>query len=284
MTAGSERDTYSYEPFTRHPFYEAINRALVEEGIRRLPPAAGGRTIVDLSCGTGAMTLMVIEALRSRGLEASLVAAEPSSEALAQAERRLAGSGMDVRFVQGGATELTGTLAGPVDAVFLGNAIHLVDDVDRLVGQVAGLLAPGGVFAFNSAFFEGTYVAGTEAYYRLWTLRALRRLRREHPQIRLSRDARMSARGWRSHEEYADSLRRTGFDIPHLARDEVRMDLASFQDIGRYWLFIEGALPGVPLAAGADALAHGAAEAFDELGLDDVPRNWLQVVGSLRAG
>ena len=43
MTAGSERDTYSYEPFTRHPFYEAINRALVEEGIRRLPrrPAAG---------------------------------------------------------------------------------------------------------------------------------------------------------------------------------------------------------------------------------------------------
>jgi ubiquinone/menaquinone biosynthesis C-methylase UbiE len=284
MTAGSERDTYSYEPFTRHPFYEAVNRALVEEGIRRLPPAAGRRTIVDLSCGTGAMTLMVIEALRSRGLEASIVAADPSSEALAQAERRLAGSGMDVRFLEGGVTELPGTLAGTVDALFFGNAIHLVDDVDRLVEQVAGLLAPGGVFAFNSAFFEGAYVPGTEAYYRLWTLRALRWLRREHPRIRLSRDARMSARGWRSHEEYVDSLRRAGFDIPHFARDEVRMDLASFQDIGRYWLFIEGALPGVPLAAGADALAHGAAEAFAELGLDDVPRNWLQVVGSLRAG
>ena len=284
MTVGSERDAYSYEPFTRHPFYDTVNRALVDEGIRRLPPARGGRTIVDLSCGTGAMTLMVVEALQSRGLEASIVAAEPSSEALARAERRLAGSGMDVRFVEGGVTELTGALSGAVDALFFGNAIHLVEDVDRLVGQVGGLLVPGGVFAFNSAFFEGAYVPGTEGYYRLWTLRALRWLRREHPRFRRSRDARMSARGWRSPEQYADSLGRAGFEMPLFAPDEVRMDLASFQDIGRYWLFIEGALPGVPLAAGAAALAHGAAEAFDELGLDDVPRNWLQVVGTLRAG
>jgi hypothetical protein len=45
--------------------------------------------------------------------------------------------------------------------------------------------------------------------------------------------------------------------------------------------FIEGALPGVPLAAGAEALEHGAAGAFEELGLEYVPRNWLQVVASL---
>jgi ubiquinone/menaquinone biosynthesis C-methylase UbiE len=283
MTAGSERDTYSYEPFTRHPFYEAVNRALVEEGVRRLVPPDRSLTIVDLSCGTGAMTLMVIEALTSRGLKARIVAAEPSSEALAQAERRLAGSGMDVRFVQGGVSDLAATLEGAVDALFFGNAIHLVDDLDRVVEQIAGLLAPGGVFAFNSAFFEGAYVTGTEPYYRLWTLRALRWLRREHPQIRLSREVRMSARGWLSQEDYAGSLRRNGFDIARCALDLVRMDLSSFQDIGRYWLFIEGALPGVPLPAGADALAHGAAEAFEELGLDDVPRHWLQVVGSRRA-
>ena len=163
MTVGSERDTYSYEPFTRHPFYETVNRALVEEGVRRLAPAPRGATVVDLSCGTGAMTLMVIEALRSRGVEASIVAAEPSSEALAEAERRLAGSGADVRFVQGGVTELAGALDGPVDALFFGNAIHLVPDLDRVVGEIAGLLAPGGVFAFNSAFFEGAYAAGHRA-------------------------------------------------------------------------------------------------------------------------
>jgi len=281
MTAGSERDIYSYEPFTRHPFYERVNRALVEEGIRRLAPVARSRTIVDLSCGTGAMTLMVIDALRRRGLEARVIAVEPSSEALAQAERRVAGSGMRVRFLQGDVTDLGETLAGTVDALFFGNAIHLVDDKDQALRRIAGLLAPRGVLAFNSAFFEGAYVPGTEAYYRLWTLRAIRWLRREHPQLRLSRDARATARVWLTPDEYAGSLRRHGFDVQHCALDEVQMDLASFQDIGRYWLFIEGALPGAPLAAGAQALEHGAAEAFDELGLDSVPRNWLQVVGTL---
>ena len=281
MTVGSERDTYSYEPFTRHPFYETVNRALVEEGVRRLAPAPRGATVVDLSCGTGAMTLMVIEALRSRGVEASIVAAEPSSEALAEAERRLAGSGADVRFVQGGARRARRRpRRGRSTPCSSGTPSTWSPTSTGSSAEIAGLLAPGGVFAFNSAFFEGAYVPGTEPYYRLWTLRALRRLRREHPQIRLSREARMSARGWLSREDYADSLRRNGFDIAHCALDLVRMDLASFQDIGRYWLFIEGALPGVPLAAGADALAHGAAEAFEELGLDDVPRHWLQVVGS----
>ena len=109
----------------------------------------------------------------------------------------------------------------------------------------------------------------------------MRWLRREHPQVRLSRHEKALARTWLSQDEYASSLRRHGFDVLHCALDRVNMDLASFQDIGRYWLFIEGALPGAPLAAGAEALEHGASEAFAELGLEYVPRNWLQVVASL---
>jgi ubiquinone/menaquinone biosynthesis C-methylase UbiE len=281
MPAASEHDVYSFEPFTRHRFYDDVNRALAEEGIRRLPsPSAAGRTIVDLSCGTGAMTLMVIEALRSRGLDATVIGVEPSSDALARAESRVAGAGLGVRFVQGDAADLAGTLPGAVDAVFFGNAIHLVDDKDEVLRQIAGVLAPGGVFAFNSAFFEGAYAPGSERYYRLWTVRAIRWLRREHAHVRLSREAKAAARRWLSQDEYETSLQRHGFDVRHSALDEVHMDLASFQDIGRYWLFIEGALPGVPLAAGADALEHGAAEAFEELGLEYVPRNWLQVVAS----
>lgn len=281
MATGSEHDLYSYEPFTRHRFYEDVNRSLVEEGIRRLPRPAADRTIVDLSCGTGAVTLMVLEALRRRGLEATIVGVEPSSEALAQAESRLAGAGMKVRLVQGDASNLAGLLPGPVDAVFFGNAIHLVNDKDEALRQVAGVLAPGGVLAFNSAFFEGAYAPGSERYYRLWTVRAMRWLRREHPGLRLSRTEKVVARQWLSKEEYETSLERHGFEVLHSALDEVHMNLGSFQDIARYWLFIEGALPGAPLTAGAEALVHGADEAFEELGLEYVPRNWLQVVASL---
>jgi ubiquinone/menaquinone biosynthesis C-methylase UbiE len=281
--AGSERDLYSFDPFTRHAFYEAVNRALVEEAVRRLPAsAARDGTVVDLGCGTGAMTLMVIEALRSRGLEATVVAVDPSSEALARAEARVAGAGMEVRLVQGEIADVADALVGAVGALFFGNAIHLVHDKDQALRDIARVLVPGGVLAFNSAFFEGAYAPGTERYYKLWTLRAMRRLRREHPEVRLARDAN-ALPAWLSPDEYASSARRHGFDVVHCALREVRMDLASFRDIGRYRLFIEGALPGAPLAAGADALGHGADEAFAEMGLAYVPRNWLQVVASLGA-
>ena len=56
------------------------------------------------------------------------------------------------------------------------------------------------------------------------------------------------------------------------------MPLRAWQDIGRYWLFIEGALPGVPIPIGADALEHSAAEAMAELDITEVPRNWLHIV------
>jgi hypothetical protein len=50
------------------------------------------------------------------------------------------------------------------------------------------------------------------------------------------------------------------------------------QAISEYELFARGALPGVPLSLAVDCLRRGAAEAFRELKLSTVPRNWLQVV------
>jgi len=69
-----------------------------------------------------------------------------------------------------------------------------------------------------------------------------------------------------------------GLRVVEREMEVAQMPLRAWQDIGRYWLFIEGALPGVPIPVGADALEHAAAEAFDELGIDNVPRIWLQLV------
>jgi hypothetical protein len=52
----------------------------------------------------------------------------------------------------------------------------------------------------------------------------------------------------------------------------------SLADIGRFSLFIEGALPGVPLEEGSEALQVGLVRALDELQLSAVPRYWLEVV------
>jgi hypothetical protein len=134
----------------------------------------------------------------------------------------------------------------------------------------------------NSAFFTGAVTPGTERFYRLWMVRALRRLRQTHPQLRLARSAGESAIDWRSAEEYELLLREHGFEVLTCAMDEAHMSLRSVQDIGHYRLFIEGALPGAPLDVGADALGFGAAEAFRELDLEFLPRRWLQLVARRR--
>jgi ubiquinone/menaquinone biosynthesis C-methylase UbiE len=283
MTEGDgEREVFSYEPFTRHAFYEDVNRRLVRRVLERVRvPAAGEKlSVVDLGAGTGALTRILVETLDQCGIGARITAVEPSAAALAVAERGLAGSAADIRFVHGDAAELA--RLEPVDAVFFCNAIHLVPDKDEVVGTVVRALVPGGLLALNSAFFTGAYPPGTEAFYRLWTARALRRLRRQHPDVRLSRGQRAQAMDWIPPEAYEALLRRHGCDVALSELDEVQMTLRSFQDIGHYWLFIEGALPGAPLAAGAEALGYGAAEAFTELSLRSVPRRWLQLIA--RAG
>src|SRR5258705_13500132 len=60
--------------------------------------------------------------------------------------------------------------------------------------------------------------------------------------------------------------------------EQAHLPLRSWQDIGHYWLFIEGALPGVPIPIGANALEHAADEAFAELRIHEVPRIWLQLI------
>jgi SAM-dependent methyltransferase len=282
VAEGGERDFYSYEPFTRHGFYADVNRRLVRRTVDLLLADRGDRrvSVVDLGCGTGALTGILVEELRDRRVEGRITGIDPSGAALAVAGRRLAEWATDVRLVFGDAGDLAGL--APVDAVFFCNAIHLVPDKEDVIGRIARALAPGGLLAMNSAFFTGAYAPGSEAFYRLWTVQALRRLRREHPEVQLDRGHRTPAMDWLSPREYEVLLRRYGLEVTDSELDEVQMSLRSFQDIGRYRLFIEGALPGAPLAAGAEALEHGAAEAFEKLGLLSVPRRWLQLVA--RAG
>lgn len=281
MDGTDAQDLYSYEPFTRHAFYRDMNLALVSRALEALPTPSPGRavTVADLGCGTGALTAMLAEEMSRHGITATIIGVDPSSSALAVAERHMAGAG-GVRFVQGDVTALA-PLA-PVDAVFLSNAIHLVRDKDDVLERIAQAMVAGGVLAMNSAFFTGAYAPGTERFYRLWTARAMRRLRETHPEVKLSRGDRAPAMDWRSPDEYEVLLREHGFDVVQCSMDEAHMTPPSFQDIGHYSLFIEGALPGAPLSAGAEALGFGAAAAFDELGLEFVPRRWLQLVARRR--
>jgi hypothetical protein len=82
---------------------------------------------------------------------------------------------------------------------------------------------------------------------------------------------------WLTPAGYQRLLQDAGFEQVRCSLQQGDLPLRAWQDIGSYDGFIEGALPGIPLQAGAQALRVGAGQVFNELGLSAIPRNWLQI-------
>jgi ubiquinone/menaquinone biosynthesis C-methylase UbiE len=274
----SNAPTYTFDPFARHQFYSDINAALVRRAIGRVDAARppGGRLcVVELASGTGAVTEQILDALEQYGRQATLVAVEPSSDALAIACERL--SGRKVEFIQGAADQLVG-MGAQADAAFFCNAIHLVRDKRDVLGRLAHVLAPGGYLACNSTFFDGAYAPGSERAYQLYMRKALRWLRQHHPEARLARREKADTLQWLTSEQYVTLAEEQGLCEVERELEVAQMPLRAWQDIGSYSLFIEGALPGISIPIGAEALDHAAVETFAELDVDVIPRIWLQLI------
>ncbi len=256
-----ETNKFTFEAFAAHPFYTEVNRALVQQALTHFAnrPLDMPLTIVDMACGTGAITRLIAEELARQGRQAHLIGVDPSAEALRRAQKsmlemsNISKMGTQVAFIQGEAEDLP-QIVHNADAAFFCNAIHLVPNKLSAFQQVFSILASGGIFACNSAFYEGTYVEGTERFYQQWTMRAVRLLRKEHPEVRLSRDAKATAMQWLTPEDYVDLLNQAGFGSVETVKQNAIITVDAWHDLGQYWLFIEGALPGAPLAFAADAL------------------------------
>lgn len=278
-----ETNKFTFEPFASHAFYTLVNRLLVQQALAHLNtrPMNARLTIVDMACGTGAITRLIAEEMerQDRLPQTRIIGVDPSAEALRLAESSMRAMNLDARaeFIQGEGTDLHHLVAN-ADAAFFCNAIHLLPDKLNTLQQMAAILAPGGIFACNSTFFQGCYMEGTERYYHLWTRRAMGWLRKEHPEVRVSRDAKAMAMQWLTPEEYADLLKQSGFSSVEIDLSTAILSPDAMKDAGQYWLFIEGALPGIPLALGAQALGIAAYQAADEMHLTEVPRRWLQLV------
>jgi ubiquinone/menaquinone biosynthesis C-methylase UbiE len=270
--------TYTFDPFARHQFYIDVNASLVRRAIACVDatrPRAERLCEVELAAGTGTVTEQILDEVERCGHHATLVAVEPSEDALAIARERL--QGRDVVFVQGDADQL-GDVVSQADAAFFCNAIHLVRDKRDALDKLAHVLAPGGYVACNSTFFDGAYAPGSERAYQVYMRKALLWLRRHHPEVRLVRREKANTLEWLTTDQYVALAEEQGLCLVERELEVAMMPLRAWQDIGAYSLFIEGALPGAPLAIGAEALNHAAAETFTELDVDVIPRVWLQLI------
>jgi ubiquinone/menaquinone biosynthesis C-methylase UbiE len=264
----AEEDRFSFTPFTRHPFFTHVNRWILERVI-----CPGRQVIVDLGCGPGAVTQLILERVNAQQSPARVIGIDPSPSALAKA--RAAISSRVAEFVQGSAEWLS-KLVKSADAVVFLNAIHLVNDKPRVLSEIRSVLKPGGVLAFNSTFFAGAYVEGTSGFWRRWIVRSVQALREKG--IDVKHNGHAAAMEWMSAEQYAAACEAAGLKPTTIELLRIDMTRQALIDIGNFSLFIEGALPGVPLEEGARALETGLERTMEELKVESVPRNWLEVV------
>jgi ubiquinone/menaquinone biosynthesis C-methylase UbiE len=268
INPAAEDEKFSFTPFTRHPFFTHVNKWVLERVI-----CPGRQVIVDLGCGPGAVTELILERVRGQQPPPRVIGVDPSPSALAKA--RAAISSKFAEFVQGSAEWLSKLVKSADTVVFL-NAIHLMPDKPQVLKEIRRVLKPGGTLAFNSTFFNGAYVEGTSGFWRRWIVRSVQALREKG--IEIQHDGHAAAMEWYSVDQYTAALKEAGFRPTTVELLRIDMTRAALIDIGRFSLFIEGALPGVPLEEGAKALEVGLERTMSELGVDSVPRHWLEVV------
>jgi len=272
--ASVEGADYTFEAFARHDFYRAVNERLVDatlqirERLSQLPT----RRALDLACGTGAVTQVLVDRVRRFREPVEVIAVDPSESALEKA-RRLIGNA--ARFVRGGAEAFSNVVSG-VDVMLFCNAVHLLEDKDRVFTEARKALNRDGVLGFNTSFYKGCYAAGTERFYKIWMLRSLQLLKQQEGMR--PDHAKAEAMQWLTPEEYREMLERHGFVVEDMHAEEAYLTCKSWQDISQYSEFAQGALPGVPLEIAIPVLQKSVQQAYNELEIETVPRNWLQVV------
>ena len=268
---------FSFKRFAQLPFYREVNEHLVQ-----LSGIHPGQRVVDLACGVGTVTEMILEKLKG-AKDSAVIAVDSSPEALQLAREALKKAKKDlVKFVQGSVEQVTQAIREKADAVFFCNAIHLIPDKNQIVSQVHNLLEKGGTFAFNTAFYDGAIPPETEPFYRRWMLKAVRLLHRDY-NLLPDRAPKVEARKPLTPEEYVELLERQGFVLKHREVSPVAMTVEGWCAISQYEEFISGALPGIPVEKGCRVLQEAVTQTYEEMNLTSVPRNWLSMVATRKS-
>jgi 2-polyprenyl-6-hydroxyphenyl methylase / 3-demethylubiquinone-9 3-methyltransferase len=119
-----------------------LNRVRVEY-FRRAFGGFGGKRALDVGCGGG----ILAEAVAAEG--AVVTGIDPSPRSLAVAREHAQRAGLEIEYREGRAEDLPALgFEGHFDLVFAVDVLEHVDNLDRTLGAIAAVLAPGGGLGF----------------------------------------------------------------------------------------------------------------------------------------
>ena len=287
----------TYEPFSKEPEYIVAN----QDFLRSLNSHFTGQ-ILDLASGTGAMTDLMLEV----NPDLEVVSLDISRESLLLAQEHFKDLGI---LNQRGSTLATNYKNGrpklfivqatadilplqdlSFDAVIMGNSIHLLQDEKKLLAEVHRVLRPGHIFAFNSSFYAGTMPRGTERFHHEWVKQAAIYIKTKDEALKkqglpgISRKRgtarRAFSKRWPSIDEWTKVLNHHGFDVKNVYERTVMMNQRCFEGIGAYAGLASVLFTGYPVDLASEALQETVGIALSAVGMEIVPRLWLEVTAA----
>jgi len=267
---------FGFSKFSDNDFYSNVNKDLIDSlNIK------SDQKIVDLGCGSGGISKIILERLnRINSTNSSIIAVDFSEISLKEAKANLQSvSDSMITFVKSRYEEFSSNIKDKVDLVVLCNAIHYLDDKELVIKDVMKILKPGGRFAFNSSFFDGAHPEHTLGFYRKWMFKAMRILSKEY-NTRPIKAEKIESRVQLNPNQYKEVLENCGMKIMSTKIREVNVPLGGWLDISGFKDFIEGIMPGVNLDIASNSLQKAVRDTFNEMKLNFVQRNWMEIVAT----
>ena len=267
---------FGFSKFSDNDFYSNVNKDLIDS-----LDIKSDLKIVDLGCGSGGISKIIIENLnRINSVNSSIIAVDFSEISLKEAKANLKFvSDSMITFVQSRYEEFSSKIKDKVDLVVLCNAIHYLDDKELVIKDVMKILKPGGRFAFNSSFFDGAHPEHTLSFYRKWMFKAMRILSKEY-NTRPVKAEKIESRVQLNPDQYKEILENCGMKIMSTKLREVDVPIDGWLDISGFKDFIEGVMPGVSLDVASQSLQKAVRDTFKEMKLNFVQRNWMEIVAT----
>lgn len=266
----------TFEPFAREGAYIRVNEKLVRRMLKRSDRRPRYQ-LLDIAAGTGLMTQLAASRASALGAEIESVVLDADLFALREARRQLAPEA--VKGYVCSSAELLPFCAGFDMAVFA-NSLHLLDDQAKVesLAEVRRVLRPGGMLAVNSTFYDGAATDDSKAFYGRWIRRAVEEINRACPD-RTKRD-RGESMEFLDPAAYQELISCAGFSVQEVRERRVLLSQAAVRAISGYRDFAMGALRAREEDAeqASRALQATVRQAFRDLNLKYLPRNWLEII------
>ena len=269
----NKNEEFNFNSFSGLPFYRKVNSQLLD-----LAKISDSRKIVDLGCGDGGITEMILAKVKDVS-KVVVFAVDSSSSAISLALKRFSDrKDVIINYIQSEAQNLHENIKEKVDTVIYCNSIHYVPEKEKVLRLIGNRLNDGGLLAFNTSFFLGSHPKETEVFLRKWMMRSLRVLKNEY-NMKPNKD-KVQSRVQLTPENYEEIVNNSGFEIKEKKIWNVQVPLDGWYEISSFKDWIEGVLPGIPLDIGKTVLQSTVTSLFKELNLTSLDRRWLSIVAS----